>query len=116
MDVTELIEGLHFEVVEGDTKIDDGIELLLSPGHTPGSQSVAVKTAQGTAVITGWCCIQECFALPPEIREKAGLSFMVPGIHTDPIEAYESIVKVKRVADLIIPIHELELVNKTTIP
>ena len=115
-DNMELLEGLHFEVVEGDTKIDKGIELLFTPGHTPGGQSVAVKTAKGKAVITGWCCIQENFDPPPEIKQKTGLPFMLPGIHTDPIKAYDSIVKVRQFADLIIPVHELELVNKATIP
>lgn len=114
-DFLELIEGLHFEVVEGDTKIDEGVELLLTPGHTPGNQSVAVKTAQGTAIITGWCCIQEDFAPPAEIRE-AGLFLIPPGIHTDLMQAYESVVRVKNIADIIIPVHECELVHKATIP
>ena len=114
-DFMELIDGIHFEEVEGDTKIDEGIELLLTPGHTPGGQSVAVKTAQGIAIITGWCCIQENITPPPEIRER-GLPFILPGMHTDLVQAYESIAKVKSLADLIIPIHELELISKPTIP
>ena len=114
-DLLELIEGLHFEVVEGDTKIDEGIELLLTPGHTPGGQSVAVKTAQGTAIITGWCCLQEDFDPPPEIRD-AGLFLIPPGIHTDLMQAYESVVRVNNIADLVIPIHEVELRHRATIP
>ncbi|MGD0917100.1 MAG: N-acyl homoserine lactonase family protein [Thermodesulfobacteriota bacterium] len=115
-DNMELLEGVKFEVVEGDTKIDNGIELLFTPGHTPGGQSVAVKTAKGIAVITGWCCIQENFDPPMEIRKKVDLPFMLPGVHTNPIEAYDSIVKVRQVADLILPVHEVELVKKNTIP
>jgi N-acyl homoserine lactone hydrolase len=114
-DFMELIEGVQFEVVEGDTRIDDGIELLLTPGHTPGCQSVAVKTAQGTAIVAGWCGIRENFDPPPEIRE-AGLFLIPPGIHTDVIEAYESVARVKHLADLVIPVHEMEFINKATVP
>jgi len=114
-DQTELMDGLSFEVVEGDIKVDDNIELLLTPGHTPGGQSVAVKTKKGRAIITGWCCIQENFDPPPEVRDK-GLSFIPPGMHTDLLEAYESVAMVKRLADLVIPIHELGFIDKRTIP
>ena len=114
-DLPELIEGLHFEVVEGDTKFDEGIDLLHTPGHTPGGQSVAVKTARGTAIITGWCCIQENFDPPTEIRET-GLPVIPPGIHTDLIEAYRSVARVESLADLVIPVHELGLVHRATIP
>jgi glyoxylase-like metal-dependent hydrolase (beta-lactamase superfamily II) len=114
-DFQELVSGLRFEVVEGDVKVDEKIELLLTPGHTPGSQSVAVKTDQGTAIITGWCCIQENFEPPPELRER-GLSFIPPGVHTDIMEAYKSVERVQSIADVIIPIHEPELVHRTTIP
>ncbi len=114
-DFIQLIDGLHFEMVEGDTKFDEGIDLLHTPGHTPGGQSVAVKTARGTAIITGWCCIQENFPPPPEIRET-GLCVIPPGIHTDLIEAYKSAARVKSLADFVIPVHELGLVHRATIP
>lgn len=113
-DFMELVEGLDFEVVEGDTKISDGIELLLTPGHTAGTQSVAVKTARGTAIITGFCCIQENFEPPLELRGR--MSFFTPGIHLNTLQAYESVTRVKRLADLIVPLHEVELMHKITIP
>ena len=33
--------------VEGDTNIFDGIDLIFTPGHTVGGQSVAINTAHG---------------------------------------------------------------------
>ena len=56
----------------------DGIEVLLTPGHTPGGQSVAVKTEAGKAVITGLCCNKENF-LP-------GGGIIVPGVHLDVVD------------------------------
>lgn len=114
-DYMELIEGLHFEEVNGDTRIDEGIELLFTPGHTPGGQSVAVKTAKGTAIITGWCCIRENFN-PPTVARERGLFFIPPGNHTDLMQAYESTARVVNLADIIIPVHELGFVNIPTIP
>ncbi len=46
-------ERLRF--VCGDQLIAPGIELLLTPGHTSGLQSVAVNTAKGTAIVASDC-------------------------------------------------------------
>ena len=42
-------------LIDGDREILPGIELLLTPGHTPALQSVAVKTAKGVAVLASDC-------------------------------------------------------------
>lgn len=42
-------------LIDGDQEILPGVELLLAPGHTPGLQAVAVKTAGGTAIIGSDC-------------------------------------------------------------
>ena len=41
---------------------------------------------------------------------------MIPGIHFNAISAYESILKIKEIADIVIPMHEPELMNIETIP
>lgn len=43
-------------VVDGDTEIMPGIRLVLTPGHTHGSQSVLVETNEGLYAITGDFC------------------------------------------------------------
>ena len=74
-------------------------------------KSVAVKTAQGTAVITGWCCQQENFDPPIEFKEK-GFPFTIGAAHTNPVQLYESTRRVMDLADVIIPCHEYEsLIN-----
>lgn len=111
----QLIEGLKFEVVEGDTRIDDNIELLFSPGHTPGGQSIAVKTAKGTAIVTGWCCVDESFDVPAKYKEK-GLPFFVTMLHVNPKQLYESASRVVKQADILIPVHGVKLLSQPTIP
>lgn len=39
--------------LKGDAGIFDGLEAVLCGGHTAGSQMVEVRTAEGTAIITG---------------------------------------------------------------
>lgn len=41
----------RLHLIRGDKKILPGIELVLAPGHTPGMQAVAVKTAKGWAIV-----------------------------------------------------------------
>ncbi len=43
----------RLQTIEGDRKIQEGIRALLTPGHTPGSQSVAVDTEEGYYYLTG---------------------------------------------------------------
>ena len=103
----ELYEGLNFETIRGDTEIIPGVEAISTPGHTVGSQSVAVATEQGRFVICGMCTIDENFSDEGDIT---------PGIHSDPFKAYESMVKIRKIADHIIPLHSQRLVNVSTIP
>jgi len=104
-DYSDLLKGAQWDVIEGDTVIDENIKLIFTPGHSPGGQSVAVKTSQGLAIIAGFDCVQENFDPPVEIKNK-GFPFTISVTHTNPIELYESTKRVISLADTIIPIHE----------
>ena len=92
----------------------EGVRVLLTPGHTPGGQSIAVKTEAGTAVITGFCCIRQNFE-PPEML--AGIApVLIPGIHFDALQAFDSALRVKEIADIVVPLHEAEYVERDRIP
>ena len=104
----DVLEDVNLKTIEGDATILEGIHVLLTPGHTPGGQSVVVETAKGKAVITGLCCNAENF--PP------GGGVIAPGVHLDVIQAYESMKRVRDAADILIPIHDLEVGKKKSIP
>jgi len=108
----KLIEGLNFEVIEGDAQIVDGVSVMLTPGHSPGGQSVIVETAKGKAVITGCCCIRQNFEPPKEL----GMPVIPTGILIDPIQSYDSLIKIKNIADIIIPLHDGEFLEVDRIP
>ncbi len=110
---------LNFEVVRGEREVLPGISVIPSPGHTPGGQSVAIQTKKRKAVIAGFCCINDNFYPPKHLRESslmAGQPVIVPGIHVDPVKAFESLLYLKGLADIIIPSHEPEMANKAVIP
>lgn len=113
VDYSQLLEGVAWEVVEGDTRIDDQIELLFTPGHSAGGQSVAVATSQGRAIITGFCCMQENFDPPEEFKQR-GYPFTIGASHVNPVALYESAKRVIELADRIIPIHEFESLKGVT--
>jgi len=106
--------GLNFEVIEGDKEIVEGVRVLFTPGHSAGGQSVVIDTAKGTAIISGFCCIRENFEPPEPLKEMVPI--ILPGIHLNPIELYDNVLKVKSLADILIPIHDVESVDKTQIP
>jgi glyoxylase-like metal-dependent hydrolase (beta-lactamase superfamily II) len=43
----------RYESVEGDREIVEGVSVLATPGHTPGHQSVTVRTGDGLVLIVG---------------------------------------------------------------
>ena len=64
--------------------------------------------------------IQENFYPGEDIREKgsptAGYPVMIPGIHFDAFKAYASVCKIKKMADLVLPIHDPEIMDLEVIP
>lgn len=104
----DLLDGVDVVPVEGDSEIADGIRVLLTPGHTPGGQSVVVNTRRGRAVITGFCCNGGNF--PPHGQVVA------LGVHINAIEAYESAGRVREIADILIPLHDFAVGRSGRIP
>jgi N-acyl homoserine lactone hydrolase len=99
-------QALDFETVSGDQQIDDNVRVLLTPGHTPGGQSVLVETAAGKAIITGFCCTMEHF----------GPVITPPPILTNRDQLMDSMRRVKETADILVPIHDYSFADVEAIP
>lgn len=108
-------EGLNLEVIDGDKEVIPGVSVFLTPGHTPGGQSVEIETAAGEAIITGFCSQMSTFTQTEEMRRR-GWEVAAPGLHQDAREAYNSVLKVKRRAAIIVPLHEPKFIGIETIP
>jgi glyoxylase-like metal-dependent hydrolase (beta-lactamase superfamily II) len=110
----EWFEGVKYEELDGDTEIVAGVKVLKTPGHSSGGQSVVVDTSAGKAIITGFCCLSDNFNPPEETKEA--MPIIIPTLHNDVFELYDSIAKVKDLADIIIPIHAPEFAKMKQIP
>ncbi len=104
----DLIEELKPTLVEGDYRVEPGIDLIFTPGHTPGGQSVALRTPAGKAIITGFCCNAKNF--------PGSGPAVCPGVHTDALAGYDSAQRVKAEADIILANHDPAWGRKTTVP
>jgi N-acyl homoserine lactone hydrolase len=104
----DILNGVNVIAVEGDSNILDGIDVIYTPGHTVGGQSVAIRTSEGKAIITGFCCNDKNFPTTgPAIT---------PGVHINVMEAYDSAQKIKEMADILIPLHDLSIGRSKRIP
>ena len=105
--VKEFFERLNFVTLNGDTKIYDGLSVMKTPGHSQGGQSVCVQTAQGPIIISGLCTIRENFEPPSPVSYIMSVAdVIVPTIHTNVLEAYDSLIKIKGIADIVLPLHD----------
>ena len=111
----KLFDNLKFEVIDGDFKISEDVNVLFTPGHSPGSQSVSVRTANGIAIIAGLCSILDNYN-PPALPDGKTIPVIAPAIHTNVFEAYDSLVRIKDLADIILPIHDPAFLTKDVIP
>ncbi|MDO8491411.1 MAG: N-acyl homoserine lactonase family protein [Dehalococcoidia bacterium] len=112
--IKEHLDGLKFEVVDGDAHVVEGVDLLFTPGHAAGGQSVVVQTAKGKVVIAGMCTIRDNFDPPADMIPL--LPVIAPAIHINVIEAYESALRIKNTADIIVPLHAPEYLEQKSIP
>ena len=95
----EFIDGLNIVPVDGNLTVLPGLDLVLTPGHTPGCQTVRVETKKGPAVIPGMCCHNDNFP-------QSGPA-VCPGVHSNAFEAYDTAQNIKQMGGVILPLHEL---------
>jgi len=94
-------EGIQFHTLDGDAEPVPGIRCLLTPGHTPGCQTVVIPTASGDVALSGQCCNEKNF---PDNGPA-----ICPGVHTDALAAYDSMQRIKALDARILPTHGLSV-------
>jgi len=112
--IEDIEENGQIKVVEKDQEIVPGIHVMHTPAHTEGGLTVFVDTPSGKAVITGFCVIKENFFPPTEIVAME-MEVIPPGTHVNVYEAYDIMIRVKEMADILIPLHEPEFAAVDTI-
>lgn len=128
LSITEDLKALTTLMVDGDMELSEGIRLFKIPGHSRGSQAIAVDTKKGTVVFVGDLCLVNFMMFPgtTSITDMKGNEHPVPpapalmgkavpsSIIYDLFSFYESVNKIKAVASrdqagYIIPGHEPSL-------
>lgn len=112
--VKECFIDLKWEILNGEKEILPGIRVIPTPGHSPGSQSVAIETNKGLAIITGFCCTKDTFEVPDNL--KSLWPVFTPGTHCDSLAAFDSALKIKGMADILIPNHDISFAGMERIP
>ena len=110
----DFLKDLRFRLITGDKEVLPGIKVYHVPGHSPGTQAVTVETNQGTAVISGACVIKDNFFPPEKMRTKWPV--IAPGVHCNSLQAFDSLLKVKSLGEIIIPQHDIEYAQMKRIP
>ena len=108
-DMMDQVKAMKMRLIRGEYELFPGIRLLHTPGHTPGTQSVCVDTREGKTVITGMCSVYQTFEEPAEVLPKdhpfSSWETFVQSIATDINQSYSSCLRLKRMADVLLPCH-----------
>jgi len=112
--IFEIEENGQIRPVSGDCEIVPGVSVVHTPAHSPGGLTVLIDTEKGKAAITGFCVIRENFEPPPAIRAME-MEVIPPGTSINTYEAYDIVLRVKGLADIILPLHEPEFASVDTI-
>jgi N-acyl homoserine lactone hydrolase len=113
--IEDVEENGQLRVLTGDAEIVPGIRVMHTPVHTEGGLTVLVDTTAGLAAITGFCVINENFHPPKEIRAME-MEVIPPGTPVAPYSAYDTMIRVRDMADILIPLHEPSFAAIPTIP
>lgn len=96
------------EVIDGDREVEDGISAIYIPSHSPGFQGVLVRTEKGNYFIAGDAVgMFECWERTPHIPSS---------IFNNLEQYYESIEKIDKIADFILPGHDNKVFDKSIYP
>ncbi len=108
-DMMAEVEAMKMRLIRGDYDLYPGIRIILTPGHTPGTQSLCVDTKEGKTVIVGQCTVHQTFMPPKELLPKghpfSSWEVFSQSIATDMNQAYWSNAQVKSMADVLLPCH-----------
>ncbi len=105
----------QIETLAGDREVAPGIRMIHTPAHTEGGMTVLVDTVRGKAAITGFCVIEENFEPPARITGME-MEVIPPGTHVNVYDAYDILLRVKKSADILLPLHEPRFAALESIP
>lgn len=103
--------GRPLDAVSGDLELADGLSVFLSPGHTPGSQGVLVRTSKGA-----YCLAGDTVPLYENWRGTESVKH-IPGMLYVNLEQYfETLDRIERLSDVVLPGHDPAVLERESYP
>lgn len=102
--VKSLVEDVNYTVVSGDQSVADGVQVILTPGHTYGMQGVLVEAAECRYFIAG-----DTYGLFRNLESDPPL---ISGIYVDMRMYYESVAKISKLDAFILPGHDAKVFDR----
>lgn len=100
-----------YTVINGDQQIVPGVSVILTPGHSPGSQCVVVETKKGNYVIAS-----DTVPLFENWEGTGHIKHLPSTIHVGLVEYFESLEKIEKVADFVLPGHDMKVIEHQWYP
>ena len=100
----------RLDVIRGDIEVAPGVTTVMLPGHTPGLQGVLVDTAAGRHLIAS-----DALPLAENLGTKEGGPIAL-AIHTDVATCFRSFERMRAVADVILPSHDMSVLQHDVYP
>ncbi len=98
----------RIEVIDGDQEVEDGVSAIFIPSHSPGFQGVLVRTEKGQYFIAGDAVgLFECWEITPHVPSS---------IFVNLEQYYESIDKIEKIADYVLPGHDNKVFTQSIYP
>lgn len=92
--------------LEDDFNVDEGVDIIFLPGHTPGFQGVSVQTEDGEFLLAG-----DCIPLYENWEPVGFYEYLPSGIHCNLFEYYHTLKRIKEMNIPIIPGHDIKVLK-----
>jgi glyoxylase-like metal-dependent hydrolase (beta-lactamase superfamily II) len=108
----QYIVNTKYTIIDGDMDIVPGVSVILTPGHSPGSMCTVVETKEGKyGIATDTIPLWENWENPvPHIPH------LPCSIHVGLIEYFDSLEKIEKSCDFILPGHDLKVFDQDQYP
>lgn len=98
----------EYTVLDGDQELFEGLSVIVTPGHSPGSQCVLLDTERGPHLLAGDLFgLYECYESKP---------MLCSSFHTDLVAYYDSLARVARLGARVFPGHEPRVFDRPSYP
>ena len=97
--------------LDGDTELVDGVNVLHTPGHSPGSTSIVFRTRVGRYAIAG-----DLVNRVENWEGDAENRHLAPGFHTNLEQCFSSYAKLESAADVVLASHDFRTLDRSSYP